>query len=43
MYWIVDALCFAIGVTAFVLSFTEDRHRYAWIGPVWIVLYPLLT
>ena len=42
MYWAVDGLCFALGVAAFVLSFTQKKPAYAWVGPAWIAAYPIL-
>ena len=42
MYWIIDGLCFGAGIAGFVLSFTQKKPAYCWIGPVWIAVYPLL-
>ena len=43
MYWIFDGLCFAAGVAAFVVSFTQHKPEYCWVGPVWIAIYPIIN
>ena len=42
MYWIIDGLCFSAGIAGFILSFTEKKPAFCWVGPLWIAAYPLI-
>lgn len=42
MYWIIDGLCFTIGITEIILSITEKIDYSMLIGLGWILFYPLL-
>lgn len=42
MYWLIDGICFRLGITYFALSFIYQFPYACWVGLVWIVLYPFL-
>ena len=42
MYWIIDGLCFMLGLAQFILALVGKMYWSCWIGIVWIVVYPLL-
>lgn len=42
MYWIIDGLCFLLGIAYFILSFLYNFPFTCWVGIIWIIIYPLL-
>jgi histone deacetylase 11 len=42
MYWIIDGVCFTLGVLFFALSIAYNYAYLCWLGVLWVALYPLV-
>jgi len=42
MYWIIDGLAFAAGITAIVMTIIYNYAYLCFLGIVWIIIYPFI-